>query len=161
MGCHALLQEIFLAQGLNPRVLCPLHWQVGSFLLAPLGSPTPQAKRSQIPGRNGMDKGRPSLPSALVLIGRAPGQDMDAGHSPASKRDLFQHWGPPSPRGTLGSSQGSSQTLPPCQGAQVGLSLRIPSLLPALASRGRCSLPLSKQGLVGPPSASHSGPLCS
>ena len=49
----------------------------------------------QIPGRNGMDKGRPSLPSALVLVGRAPGQDMDAGHGPASERALFQRWGPP------------------------------------------------------------------
>ena len=29
-GCHALLQGIFLTQGLNPRPLCLLHWQVGS-----------------------------------------------------------------------------------------------------------------------------------
>ena len=25
VGCHALLQEIFLTQGLNPCLLCPLH----------------------------------------------------------------------------------------------------------------------------------------
>ena len=31
MGCHALLQGIFLTQGLNPHLLCLLHWQVGSF----------------------------------------------------------------------------------------------------------------------------------
>ena len=36
MGCHALLQGIFLTQGLNPSLLCFLHWQAGSL---PLGSP--------------------------------------------------------------------------------------------------------------------------
>ena len=30
MGCHALLQVIFLTQGLNPCLLCLLHWQAGS-----------------------------------------------------------------------------------------------------------------------------------
>ena len=30
MGCHALLQGIFLPQGLNPHLLCLLHWQAGS-----------------------------------------------------------------------------------------------------------------------------------
>ena len=39
MGCHALLQEIFQTQGLNPHLLCLLHWQVGSLPLAPAGSP--------------------------------------------------------------------------------------------------------------------------
>ena len=39
VGCHALLQEIFLIQGLNPCLLCQLHWQVGSFPLAPPGNP--------------------------------------------------------------------------------------------------------------------------
>ena len=39
MGCHALLQEIFLTQGSNPRLLCLLHWQVGSLPLAPPGNP--------------------------------------------------------------------------------------------------------------------------
>ena len=37
-GCHALLQGIFLTQGLNPRLLCLLHWQVLYHLCA-LGSP--------------------------------------------------------------------------------------------------------------------------
>ena len=39
VGCHALLQRIFPTQGLNPRLLYLLHWQVGSLPLAPLGSP--------------------------------------------------------------------------------------------------------------------------
>ena len=33
MGCHFLLQGIFLTQGWNPCLLCLLHWQVGSLLL--------------------------------------------------------------------------------------------------------------------------------
>ena len=30
VGCHALLQGIFPTEGLNPHLLCLLHWQVGS-----------------------------------------------------------------------------------------------------------------------------------
>ena len=30
LRCHALFQEIFVTQGLNPRLLCLLHWQAGS-----------------------------------------------------------------------------------------------------------------------------------
>ena len=44
-GCHALLQGIFLTQGLNlyfPRLLCLLHWQAGSLPLAPPGKPHDQ-----------------------------------------------------------------------------------------------------------------------
>ena len=33
VGCHALLQGVFLTQGLNPHLLCLLHWQVGSLPL--------------------------------------------------------------------------------------------------------------------------------
>ena len=35
VGCHALLQGIFLTQGANPCFLCLLHCQVGSLPLAP------------------------------------------------------------------------------------------------------------------------------
>ena len=31
MGCHFLLQGIFLTKGLNPCLLCLLHWQVDFF----------------------------------------------------------------------------------------------------------------------------------
>ena len=34
MGCHALLQGIFLTQRLNPRLFCLLHWQAGSLPLS-------------------------------------------------------------------------------------------------------------------------------
>ena len=40
---HALLQGIFLTQGLNPRLFCLLHWQAGSLPLAPPGKPKLQA----------------------------------------------------------------------------------------------------------------------
>ena len=37
VGWHALLQGIFLAQRSNPRLLCLLHWHVGSLLLSHQG----------------------------------------------------------------------------------------------------------------------------
>ena len=39
VDCHALLQGIFLTQGSNPYLLCPLHWPAGSLPLAPPGKP--------------------------------------------------------------------------------------------------------------------------
>ena len=39
VGCHALLQGIFLTQGLNPHLLGPLHWEMGSLPLVPPGKP--------------------------------------------------------------------------------------------------------------------------
>ena len=39
-GCHALLQEIFPTQVLNPHLLCLLLWQAGSLPLVPPGKPT-------------------------------------------------------------------------------------------------------------------------
>ena len=37
VGCHALLQGIFLTQESNLSLLCLLHWQEGSLPLAPPG----------------------------------------------------------------------------------------------------------------------------
>ena len=39
MDCHFLLQGFFLTQGLNPCLLCFLHWQAGSLPRAPPGKP--------------------------------------------------------------------------------------------------------------------------
>ena len=39
VGCHSLLQGIFLTQGSNLGLLCLLHWQAGSLPLAPPGKP--------------------------------------------------------------------------------------------------------------------------
>ena len=37
MGCHFLLQGIFLTREPNPHVLCLLHWQADSLPLVPPG----------------------------------------------------------------------------------------------------------------------------
>ena len=39
LDCHALLQGILPIQGSNMCLLYPLHWQAGSFPLAPPGKP--------------------------------------------------------------------------------------------------------------------------
>ena len=39
VACHFLLQWIFQTHGLNPHLLCLLHWQAGSLPLHHLGSP--------------------------------------------------------------------------------------------------------------------------
>ena len=39
VGCHFLLQGIFLTKGLNPCLLSLLNWQVGSLPLVPPGKP--------------------------------------------------------------------------------------------------------------------------
>ena len=39
VGCHVLLQGIFLTQGLNLHLLSLLHWQAESLPLNHLGSP--------------------------------------------------------------------------------------------------------------------------
>ena len=39
VGCHTLLQGIFLTQGSNPHLLCLLYCQGGSVPLAPPGTP--------------------------------------------------------------------------------------------------------------------------
>ena len=41
VGCHAVLQGIFLTQGLNPCLLCLLHRQLCSLPLPPPGQPNP------------------------------------------------------------------------------------------------------------------------
>ena len=44
MGCRFLLQGIFLAQGLNPSLLCLLHWQAYCFTTEPSHSSFYQIK---------------------------------------------------------------------------------------------------------------------
>ena len=46
MGCHALLQGIFLTQGSNPCLLCLLHWQAGSLPLTLPEKPHFKTERS-------------------------------------------------------------------------------------------------------------------
>ena len=47
MGGCALLQGIFLTQGLNPRLLCLLYWQAGSSPLSHCGSEMYEGTASQ------------------------------------------------------------------------------------------------------------------
>ena len=42
VGCHSILQGIFLTQGLSLCLLGLLHWQTGSLPLAPPGKPPDQ-----------------------------------------------------------------------------------------------------------------------
>ena len=51
VGCHALLQGIFLTQGSNSLVLRLLHWQAGSLPLASPGKPSPRSPGYQPEGR--------------------------------------------------------------------------------------------------------------
>ena len=46
VGCCALLQRILPTQRSNPRLLQLLHWQAGSFPLAPPGKPLAYSKGS-------------------------------------------------------------------------------------------------------------------
>ena len=46
VGCHFLLQGIFLIQGSNLYLLCLLHCQMDSLLLRHLGSPAAAAAKS-------------------------------------------------------------------------------------------------------------------
>ena len=39
VGCHALLQVVFLTQGSKQLLLSLLHWQAGSLPLVPPGKP--------------------------------------------------------------------------------------------------------------------------
>ena len=48
VGCHALLQGIFLTQGSNVSRFCLLHWQEGSLPLVPLEKPCTWKQRAFI-----------------------------------------------------------------------------------------------------------------
>ena len=54
VGCHALLQGIFLTQGLNQHLLCLLNWQADSLPLALHGKPLLWVYRSIIAGSYGI-----------------------------------------------------------------------------------------------------------
>ena len=65
VGCHALLQGIFLTQGLNLRLSYLPHWQAGSWPLAPPGKFTRGMPR---PTQRAAVKGQWNHP-AQVLTG--------------------------------------------------------------------------------------------
>ena len=56
VGCRALLQGIFLTQGLNSNLLHLLHWQIGSLPLAPPGKPKNNNCSTACKSRNKLEK---------------------------------------------------------------------------------------------------------
>ena len=75
VGCHFLLQGIFLTHGLNPHLLCLLHWQVDSLLLSHLGSLSLSWSESE--SRSAMSN---SLrPHGLYSPWNSPGQNTGVG----------------------------------------------------------------------------------
>ena len=70
VGCHDLLQGIFLTQGLNPCLLCLLNWQLGSLLLAP---PTAAKSLQSCPTLcDPIDGSPPGFPVPGILQARTP-----------------------------------------------------------------------------------------
>ena len=61
VGCHFLLQGIFLTQGSNLGLLHLLHWQADSLPLEPAGKPNPNQDHSEKPNYSyydGYDKNK-------------------------------------------------------------------------------------------------------
>ena len=72
MGCHFLLQAIFLNQGLNPRLLCLLHWEVAS--LPPVSPRKPAQWVVALKHRAERQEAGPQAPGAYLwesTLGRA------------------------------------------------------------------------------------------
>ena len=67
---YYLLQGIFLTQGLNPCLLCLLHWQAGSLPLAPLGKLAFRRAARQLALRSLL----PSLPVSMACELKATSQ---------------------------------------------------------------------------------------
>ena len=61
VGCHFILQEIFLTQGSNLCLLCLLHWQANSLSLSHQGSQVRLIEGSEL------DKGKSDFNSYLIL----------------------------------------------------------------------------------------------
>ena len=69
VGCHALLQEIFLTQGLNPHPLHLLHCQPGSLPQAPPGKPSclSQKQTQNEPQRTALQPHQPDMDAQLPV----------------------------------------------------------------------------------------------
>ena len=74
MGCQALLQGIFLTQGLNLCLLSLLHWQVGSLPLGPPGGSTSGKEPACQCRRDVRDSG--SIPGSGISPGGGHGNPL-------------------------------------------------------------------------------------
>ena len=82
MGCHALLQGIFLTQGLNLLLLHLLNWQAGSLSLVP-------------PGRffttsSTLEWRRWWHPTPVLLPGKSCGRRSPVGCSPWGRSESYR-----------------------------------------------------------------------
>ena len=83
VGCHSLLEGIFLSQGSNPRLSCLLQWQVDSLHLSHRGSPLNlfPAMCTEAAAVPGVETGQ-QIPLSLDLhwpIKYLPSQVVDSG----------------------------------------------------------------------------------
>ena len=88
VGCHTLLQRIFLTQGSSRCLLCLLHWQVDSLPLAPPGRPTRVLQRvnSGMPRACALSQEKPPYGEA-----HAP-QPERSPHSPQLEREASRRY---------------------------------------------------------------------
>ena len=98
MGYHFLHQGIFLTQGLNPNLLCLLHWQADSLPLSHLGNPHTTRDLSQKAEKRGCRKivgikDERSAPDLLVLESLLQIEEVTRAHPGGA------HWQQP-PLGT-------------------------------------------------------------
>ena len=70
VGCHFLFQGIFQIEGLNPSLLCLLHWQLDSSPLVPLGKPCDFTNEMTNPClcRNTASENQPTIFGNSVLL---------------------------------------------------------------------------------------------
>ena len=83
-----LLQRIFLTRGSNPRLLCLLHWQVGSLPLASPGEPRLCATSAQT------QQWLPSPSGQILVLTRVCQKLYDPSHKPT---DLLTRQGDQAP----------------------------------------------------------------
>ena len=111
VGCHFLLQGLFLTQGLSPRLLCLLRWQADSL-------------RSELPGQ----PAHPYVEAEDVTLFSAQGLVVSLPGVPAQGPAPRARPGPASlPRSLLstdglGPSAGGGPGSPPATGLRAGLA---------------------------------------
>ena len=81
VGCHALLQGIFLTQGSNPYLLCLLPWPVGSLALAVKNPPANAGNMRDTAWVRKIPWRRAWQPSPVFLPGKSRGQRSLVGYN--------------------------------------------------------------------------------
>ena len=107
VGCHSLFQGIFPTQGLNPHLLCLLHWQMGSLTT----STTQEAQQ---------------IGFSALFVTRKPHKGDREGRKPNRKygNGIGYH------QGQLGAPKGTCRPLTSCPTKGQGTWVFVPHLLP-------------------------------